>query len=97
MTGPAADARSCRCERARLRILMRRSASPFVISNAVRDKWLSAAIHALRRPDRRFRAADGLRHPVRRPRADQPVRCEYPEAGPTRTGAPIRLHGRPHL
>jgi len=33
--------------KSRLRILMQTSASPFVISNAVRDTWLSAGIHPL--------------------------------------------------
>jgi hypothetical protein len=44
----------------RLRKLMQSSASPFVISNAVRDMWLSTGIHPLGGPDRRFRARSEL-------------------------------------
>jgi hypothetical protein len=36
----------------RLRILMQRSASSFVISNAVRNTWLSTGTHPLGGPDR---------------------------------------------
>lgn len=38
----------------RLRKLMQSSASPFVISSAVRDTWLSTGIHPLGGPDRRL-------------------------------------------
>jgi hypothetical protein len=39
-----------------LRILMQRSASSFMINNAVRGAWLSTGIHPLGGPDRRVRA-----------------------------------------
>jgi hypothetical protein len=44
----------------RLRILMQRSASPFVISKAVRDTWLSTGTRLLGGPDRRLGAPISL-------------------------------------
>ncbi len=48
-TPESADVSECR-----LRILMQRSASPFVFSKAVSDSWPCTGIHPLRRSDRRL-------------------------------------------
>ncbi len=40
---------------------MRKSASPFVVSNAVSDTWLSTGIYPPRGPDRRFSALRRMR------------------------------------
>ena len=56
-----------------LRILMQRSVSPFVNSNAARDKWPDVGIHSLRRPNRRIGALPFKCRSGTQLRADQPV------------------------
>jgi hypothetical protein len=70
----------------RLCLLMQSSGSPFVISNAVRDTWLSTGTRPLNGPDRRIFAYSSGWMPNWVPVPERPVMLALPFRGRRRPG-----------